>query len=133
MPAHRNEDGLMSLIVRKKAAEISAPEQQQRLSDEITAVIGGAQPQQRFRVSVLGVRAARPDAAEISFVVHDSTAGGRPVASSEMHAFLMQPAQVQGLQQRLAAESVSPKVSFTEEQIKEYLDNPPNGIDIRLW
>lgn len=54
------------------------------------------------------------------------------VLATEVASYLNQPMPKQQLTQ-LGIESVVALVLPEEDQLKEYLDNPPKGIDPRMW
>ena len=56
----------------------------------------------------------------------------RKVPGQEIFNFFNQPNSVQALQ-KMNVERVLPKPAFSSSQIKEYYDQPPLGIDPRLW
>ncbi len=99
----------------------------------IVSGIFGNRP--NVKVAIDGVRGCGAATSEVLFHVQEfnqQSGQQRRVPSNEIHAFLMQPMSAQQLQ-KLGVESVSPKVSFSESQVKAYLEKPPKGIDPRLW
>lgn len=130
MPRARNEDGILSALIKKKLSEMEP------LSDQVPQHLLGVLGQRPgLKVIVEGMRSAGSDSTELTFHVQETnaqTGQTRRIPVDEIHPFLMQPMQVQNLQ-KLGIESLTPKVSFSKDQIKEYLDQPPQGVDPRLW
>lgn len=50
------------------------------------------------------------------------------VSNNDVVNFLMQPAPKQQLS-TMSIENIFPYVGFTEENLREYYDNPPAGMD----
>jgi nuclear pore complex protein Nup54 len=57
----------------------------------------------------------------------------RRILATELINFLNQPQTKQHLTTQLSVESCVALVLPDEDQLKEYLDNPPKGIDPRMW
>ncbi|TRY62779.1 hypothetical protein TCAL_13128 [Tigriopus californicus] len=130
MPRARNEDGILSALIKKKLSEMEPLSQQ--VPQHLLGVLG---QRPGLKVILEGMRSAGPDSTELTFHVQETngqTGQTRRIPVDEIHPFLMQPMQVQNLQ-KLGIESLTPKVSFSKDQIKEYLDHPPQGVDPRLW
>ena len=130
LPSSRNEDGILSAVVKKKAADLTP--QTAQIGTTLHGILGN---KPTMKVVVDGVRSLTQDTSEILFYVQESNPQNghtRKVPTNEIFSFLSQPMQAQNLQ-RNGFDTVTPKVSFTKEQIKEYLENPPQGIDPRLW
>jgi nuclear pore complex protein Nup54 len=51
----------------------------------------------------------------------------RRIPAMELNGFLIQSNIATQLQSQLAIETVIPKMGFSEEQLKQYLDTPPAG------
>lgn len=49
------------------------------------------------------------------------------ISANDLFNFLNQPAQKSQITSQLSVENMLPKVGWTEEQLKEYLDKPPAG------
>jgi len=129
IPKHKNEDGFVSLSFRKKATELESGKD--ALVTSISGVLGN---KPNIKVSVESVKATGADTADAVITVQEKAASGavRKVPASEMHSFLTQPGPVQQLK-NIGVENVVAKLQFSPEDIKEYLANPPSGIDARLW
>ncbi len=129
-PASKNEDGFISAIVRRKATELEP-----RKAEISTGILNALGNRPNVKVNVDEVIAGEGDSSEVIFYVQETnpqTGQVRTVPASEAHAFLSQPMQAQHLQ-KLGVESLSPRLSLTDDQVQEYLNTPPQGIDHRLW
>ncbi len=123
MPTAKDEDGLMSAIIRQKAADLSA--QKDKISAGILQTVLMNKP--NVKVSVDEVRPAavaggQAEAAEVVFHVQNldpQTGQTKKVAASEMSAFLSQPIQQQNLA-KLGIEQVVPKLPYSEAEIKVF-------------
>nr|KAG5707790.1 hypothetical protein BaRGS_015950 [Batillaria attramentaria] len=129
IPSGRNEDGLVALVLKKKEAEVSAAQQQ--VVDTLTKVL--AKP--TLSVCVEGIRPMPEERTElVVYVLERPTQGpAKRVPARELCSFLQQQMQWSQLTAQLAAGSIVPKLGWSPEQIKEYLDNPPAGVDPLLW
>lgn len=130
LPSSRNEDGILSAVIKKKASELTP--QKNQIVSTLHAILGN---KPTMKVVVDGIRSLTQDSSEVLFYVQESNPQNghkRKVPTNEIFGFLSQPMNSQNLQKN-GFDSVTPKVSFTKEQIKEYLENPPQGIDPRLW
>ena len=56
----------------------------------------------------------------------------RKIPATELATYLLQPMQKQQLSQ-LGVDNVYLQVTPDDDQLKDYLENPPSGIDPRLW
>ena len=130
LPSSKSEDGLIGGVIKKKAAELSA------VKDQIAGGIQNALGNKPgIKVVVDEIRDLNDgESSQVTFYVQETGANGqvRRVPTNEIYGFLSQPMNAQNLQ-KLGMTSVTPKVAFTQKQIKEYLENPPQGIDPRLW
>ncbi|XP_025084841.1 nucleoporin p54-like isoform X2 [Pomacea canaliculata] len=129
IPTGRNEDGLVALVLNKKENDVSSVQQQ--VVDTITRIL--ARP--TLSVCVEGIRPMPEDRTELIIYVIERPAQGpaKRVPAQELCNFFQQQAQWSQLTSQLAAERILPKMGWTPEQIKEYLNNPPAGIDPLLW
>ncbi|KAK7097934.1 nucleoporin p54-like [Littorina saxatilis] len=129
IPTGRNEDGLVALVLKKKQEEVTAAQTQ--VVDTITKILG----KPNLSVCVEGVRPVPEDRTEIVIYVIERPPQGpaKRIAAKELCAFLQQQMQWHQLSVQLAAESMAPRMGWSAEQIKQYLDTPPAGIDPLLW
>lgn len=147
LPSHKSEDGRMGAVIKKKAADLEP--QKAQIEAALNQVLGS---KPNVKVTVESIKPLNGDASsEVVFTVQESTqpaaaaplmgapvqppqqpAQTRKVPCHELQTFFSAPAQVQNLQ-RQGIESVTPKQAFTQAQIDQYLENPPQGIDPRLW
>lgn len=129
LPRHEDKEGLVSLVFRKKEAEVQAGKA--GLITSISALLGN---KPNIKVSVQNVKSTGPETCDVVLTVEETSQTGavRTVPATEMNTFFNQPTQA-GQLKNMGVEMVVPKVAITESDLKEYLANPPAGIDPRLW
>jgi len=54
------------------------------------------------------------------------------ISNNDIVNYLMQPSPKQQLS-TMGVENIFPYVGFTEDNLREYYENPPAGIDLRVW
>jgi len=125
MPKHDNKDGLVSLMFKKKTAEVEAGKTQ--IQTSLGQLLGN---KPTLLVNVETVKAAG-DSTEVVVSVTESNNGqSRKVPAQDLNTFLnSQATQLKNM----GVEMVIPKLSFSKSDIAAYLDAPPSGIDARLW
>ncbi|XP_064637552.1 nucleoporin p54-like [Lineus longissimus] len=130
LPASRNEDGLVGIFFKKKYSEVSS--NQQQIVDSLHKILGS---KPTLSVCVDGLKPLPDDKAELIIYVLERHPIGttRRIPATELNSFLIQSNIASQLQSQLAVETVIPKMGFSEEQLKQYLDTPPAGIDPLLW
>ncbi|KAL8558456.1 hypothetical protein ACOMHN_052273 [Nucella lapillus] len=129
IPKRRGEEGLVALVLKKKQEEVIGAQQQ--VVETLSKVL--AKP--NLSVCVEGLRPVPQDKTELVIYVLERPPQGpaKRIAARELCAFLQSQAQWTQLATLMAAESIAPKMGWTPEQIKEYLDTPPEGLDPLLW
>ncbi|XP_061189372.1 nucleoporin p54-like [Saccostrea echinata] len=128
LPKTKNEDGLVSLFIKKPEAEVRA--NQQQIVDTLFGIFG-SKPQ--LSVCVEGIKKLPDNMTEFAIYILERPATGpaRRIPANETCNFLNN--QVTQLKSKLVVENVVPKMGFTEQALKEYLDTPPAGIHPFLW
>lgn len=128
LPKTKNEDGLVSLFIKKPEAEVRA--NQQQIVDTLF-VIFGSKPQ--LSVCVEGIKKLPDNLTEFVIYILERPASGpaRRIPSNETTNFLN--GQLIQLKSKLVVENIVPKMGFTEQALKEYLDTPQEGIHPFLW
>jgi len=125
MPKHENKDGLVSLFFKKKKEEVEAGKAQ--IITSLAQLLGN---KPSLTVAVEAVKAAG-DTTEVVVTVTESNNGQtRKVPAQDLHNFMNTTATQL---KNMGVEMVVPKLSFTKNDISQYLENPPSGIDARLW
>jgi len=125
MPKHENKDGLVSLFFKKKKEEVEAGKAQ--IITSLSQLLGN---KPSLTVAVEAIKTAG-DTTEVVVTVTESNNGQtRKVPAQDLHNFMnTQATQLKNL----GVEMVVPKLSFTKNDISQYLETPPSGIDARLW
>ncbi|XP_074650289.1 nucleoporin p54-like [Tubulanus polymorphus] len=131
LPTNKNEDGLVALIFKKKHDEVSR--NQQQVVDSLNEILGS---KPNVSVCVEGLKPLPDDKSELIVYVLER----QPIGTTKRHAatdlynYLNQAAVKQKLMQpQLSVENIFMKTGFTSEQLKQYLDSPPAGIDPLIW
>lgn len=125
-----NKFGLVGLIFNKSVAQVK--EQQQQLIANLNQMFGN-KPN-----LVINVESVKPlSESKCQFVIYVEERGQNPsdtkrIPATELHNFLNQPNTKQQLSS-LAIEQTLALVLPDEDQIKEFLENPPKGVDPRMW
>lgn len=124
-----NKEGLVAVNFNKKESEIR-PEQSQ-LATKFSQILGN---KPNLTVNVAGIKPLSESKCQVVITVQEKGATGsvHKIPATELAAFLLQPTQRQQLS-TLGVDNVYPQVALDEDQLKEYYENPPSGIDPRLW
>ncbi|GFG29847.1 hypothetical protein Cfor_00778 [Coptotermes formosanus] len=128
MPSSDNAEGLVALTFNKKEEEIR--NQQAQLISSLNMVLGN---KPNLTLTIEGIKPVSELKTQVVIYVQEKSVTGRSmrrIPGTELSAyFLMQKQQLSNL----GADNVFAQVAPDKDQIKEYLENPPAGIDPRLW
>lgn len=126
----KNEDGLVNLVFGKSQEEVST--NQQQIVDALHKFLGS---RANLIVCVDSIKPVLGDKCEMTMYVQDRQVTGvtTRILASELFTFLNQQNIRQQLLSQICVSDVYIKVAMTKEQMKYYLDNPPTGIDHRIW
>ena len=130
IPSSKDEDGIVTCIIKKPCSELTP--QKSQIAAGINSLLGN---RPNVKVEIDRLKSAGATSTEVTFYVTEVSGiqqMTRRIPAKEIETFLASPAQAANAQ-RLGFESIAAKVAFTEGQIKDYLENPPLGIDPRLW
>lgn len=129
LPVSKPEDGLVSLAFGKKLEEVQP--MQLQIVEGLHRVLGS---KQTLSVCVDGFKGLATDKCElvIYLVERSPTGAARRIPSNDLAQFLNQLSIRPQLTQ-MGIQAVFPRASLSKEWIKQYLDNPPCGIDALLW
>lgn len=129
LPQCKNEDGLVGLIFNKMESEIR--NNQQQMVDSIHRIL---QSKTTLSVCVEGVKPLPEDKTEVTIFIMERAPNGMSsrISSTEFFAFANQPTNKTQFTSLGVIEMIL-KAAPTPEQLKIYLDNPPNGIDPLIW
>ncbi|KAJ9577545.1 hypothetical protein L9F63_005918 [Diploptera punctata] len=127
MPSSDNSLGLVALTFNKKEEELRT--QQAQLINSLNMVLGN---KPNLTVTVEGIKPLSETKTQVVIYVQEKSVTGslRRIPATELSNFLLM--QKQHLT-ALGVDNVLAQVTPDKEQLKEYLDIPPSGIDPRLW
>ncbi|KFB44965.1 AGAP006031-PA-like protein [Anopheles sinensis] len=130
LPGKENKAGLVGLTINKTVDQIK--EQQQQFIASMNQVLGN---KPNITIVVDNVKSISDSKVQVVMYVEEkSTISNetKRVLATELAGYLNQPMPKQQLAS-LGIESVVALVLPEDDQLKEYLDNPPKGIDPRMW
>ncbi|XP_057314054.1 nucleoporin p54-like isoform X1 [Hydractinia symbiolongicarpus] len=129
LPTAKDSDGFVSLDLKHKEGYIK--ENQQQLVEALHKCLGS---KPTLSVCVDGVRSLPSDRSEVViYVVERQTNGStRRILATELYAFLSQD-NIKNQLKTMGVENLVAKTTFTESQLKQFLDTPPLCIDAILW
>lgn len=124
-----NKEGLVAVNFNKKESEIR--QEQNQLIAKISQILGN---KPNLTVNVAGIKPLSESKSQVVLTVQEKGATGsvHKIPATELATFLLQQSQRQQLS-TLGVDNVYPQVALDEDQLKDYLENPPSGIDPRLW
>ncbi|CAL8068440.1 unnamed protein product [Orchesella dallaii] len=121
-----NEDGQVILHLKRPLIAPASPEENEFLSS-LQTIVGG--PNIIFRIS--GRKALPQESCQIILIADDRSTLRR-ILATELAQVLAQP-QIKPQLDRLGVVGISPKVKPSPQQLKAYFENPPGGMDPRIW
>lgn len=129
MPEADNNDGLVVLCFNKKKKDVKEGEAQ--LIGFLNTVLGN---KPNLSLTIDNIKSTGEDKTQVTIFVTEKGITGAPrkIPTNELFTYLSQPMQKQQLVQN-GVEDILPLVKLDPAQLKEYLDNPPCSIDLRLW
>lgn len=129
LPSSRNEDGFVSLLFNRKEVDIRT--QQPQVVEGLHRVFGS---RPTLSVCVEGVKPAPDNKSEVTIYIIERAASGvsRRIPTSELFSFVNQ-ANIKLQLTSLGVEAVIPKAAPSAEQLRDYLEHPPAGIDPSVW
>ncbi|XP_075462822.1 nucleoporin p54 isoform X3 [Ascaphus truei] len=129
IPNNKEEDGLVALVFNRKEAIIRG--QQQQLVESLHKLLGG---NQTLTVNVEGVKMMPDDQTEVVIYVVERSPNGnsRRVPATSLYSYFEQVNIKNGLQQ-LGVTLTMARTELSPAQIKQFLQNPPAGVDPIIW
>jgi nuclear pore complex protein Nup54 len=131
LPNARNEDGLVSLTFDRKMSEVC--DNQQAVIDTLQRIVVPQPNNINAQICVEGMRPLIDNKTEMVIYVQQRANTGVITRFVAVDLFNHLNGLRQQLQSQLSVSSLVPKTGMTSEQKKLYLDNPPAGIDVRIW
>ncbi|XP_020616032.1 nuclear pore complex protein Nup54-like [Orbicella faveolata] len=129
LPVASNEDGHLSLEIKKKESEVRAV--QQGLVDALHKCLGS---KPTLMVCIEGIKPLPDDRSEVVMYVVERHPNGssRTVPATDVFTHLNQT-NIKAQLQTIGIVNILMKTSLSPSQLQQYLDNPPAGIDSLLW
>uniref|UniRef100_A0A182IPA6 Nucleoporin Nup54 alpha-helical domain-containing protein n=1 Tax=Anopheles atroparvus TaxID=41427 RepID=A0A182IPA6_ANOAO len=130
LPGKENKAGLVGLTINKTVDQIK--EQQQQFIASMSQILGN---KPNITIVVDNVKSISDAKVQVVIYIEEkSTISNetKRVLATEVAGYLNQPMPKQQLAS-LGIESAVALVLPEDDQLKEYLDNPPKGIDPRMW
>lgn len=122
--------GLVSLTMKKSESDMRA--QQEQFKAQLHQIFGN---KPNITVNIDSFEPLSDAKCQVVIYVQEKSQVSneiKRIASTEVNNFLNQPMTKTQLTQS-GVEEVIPLISPDEDQLKEYLDKPPKGIDPRMW
>ncbi|CAN8005922.1 unnamed protein product [Ixodes hexagonus] len=129
LPTSKPEDGLVALVFDKRLEHVQPVQTQ--LVEGLHRLLGS---KPTLSVCVDGLKSLSPDKCELVVYVMERSPSGavRRVPSNELAAFL-DGFSVKPQLTTLGVQAVVSKAAPSKEWLKQYMDNPPSGMDPLLW
>ncbi|CAH1724549.1 unnamed protein product [Aphis gossypii] len=128
-PTSSSRDALVAININKKIDEIRKQEVQ--LTSNLFAVLG-SKPNLSVHLDTLKWYTESKSMALIYVEEKLQNGSTKRISNVDIINYLMQPAPKQQLS-NMGIENIFPYTGFTEENLREYYENPPAGIDLRVW
>ncbi|GMR47986.1 hypothetical protein PMAYCL1PPCAC_18181, partial [Pristionchus mayeri] len=127
---HSDEDGLVMLILRIPASQISNSQQKQAVVDELFKILE-SKPELKAHVE----RVQPLNETTTKLVVYVTQSGIGRVKATQLAAFFHQPAKRAALENQLKVDkdTISALVAMDLQKKKMYLGNIPQGFDQSTW
>lgn len=130
IPGKDNKMGLVSLIVKKSENDIR--NQQEGFKAQLHQIFGN---KPTIKVNIDSYEPLSEAKCQVVIYVQEKSQVSneiKRISSTEVNNFLSQPMTKSQLT-NLSIDDVIALISPDEDQLKEYLDKPPKGIDPRMW
>lgn len=130
LPGHDNKLGYVGLTINKPADQVRA--QEAAMLDQLRQVFGS---RPTIAVRVHSVRALSDARSQATIYVEEKTGAGnetKRISATEVAAYLQQPMPRQQVTS-MGVEQVQASVLPDEDQLKEYLETAPKGINVGMW
>lgn len=130
IPGKDNKMGLVSLIVKKSENDLRS--QQEAFKTQLHQIFGN---KPTITVNIDSIEPLSDAKCQVVIYVQERSQVSneiKRISSTEVNNFLNQPMTKNQLTNS-GVEEVIALISPDEDQLKEYLDKPPKGIDPRMW
>lgn len=122
--------GLVSLMVKRSESDMR--NQQEQFKSQLHQMFGN---KPNLTVNIDSIEPVSDVKCQVVIYVQEKSQVSneiKRIASTEVNNFLNQPMTKNQLTNS-GVEEIVPLISPDEDQLKEYLDKPPKGIDPRMW
>lgn len=130
IPGKDNKMGMVSLVIKKSETDVRS--QQEQLKLQLHQMLGN---NPAITVNIDGIEPLSDAKCQVVIYVQEKSQISneiKRIASTELNNFLNQPMTKTQLT-NTGVEEVIALISPDEDQLKEYLEKPPKGIDPRMW
>ncbi|KAL4120786.1 hypothetical protein QTP88_013408 [Uroleucon formosanum] len=128
-PTSSSRDALVAININKKMDEIRKQEVQ--FTSNLFAILG-SKSNLSVHLDTLKLYTETKSMALIYVEEKLQNGSTKRISNIDIVNYLMQPAPKQQLSS-MGVENIFPYTGFTEENLREYYENPPAGIDLRVW
>ncbi|XP_050359517.1 probable nucleoporin Nup54 [Nymphalis io] len=122
-----DKEGHVAMVFNKSEPEIK--NNQQALCTSLSGLFGN---KPNLAVNIESVKAVSENKTQVVIYVVDKGAGGQHISASELSAFLNTGVARTNLT-NAGCSSITPVTRPTPQMLEQYLQNPPPGMDMRLW
>uniref|UniRef100_A0A6B2EEZ4 Putative nuclear pore complex p54 component sc nup57 n=1 Tax=Phlebotomus kandelakii TaxID=1109342 RepID=A0A6B2EEZ4_9DIPT len=130
IPGHDNKMGMVGLSFNKSVAQIK--DLQLQLVPVLNQMLGG---NPNLSINIDNVRGLSDDKSQVMIFVEEkspATNEVKRIPATDLCAYLNQP-MTKGQLNNFGIDQIIAQVMPDDDQLKEYLMNPPKGIDPRMW
>lgn len=130
IPGKDNKMGLVSMTIKKSESDMR--NQQEQFKAQLHQIFGN---EPNITVNIDSIEPILDAKCQVVIYVQEKSQVSnkiKRISSTEVNNFLSQPMTKNQLTNS-GVEEVIPLISPDEDQLQEYLDKPPKGIDTRMW
>lgn len=131
LPGKDNKLGLVAIVINKPQSEVEA--QKTQYINTLGAIFGS---KPNLQVNIESMKVLEEKKTQIVIYIEEKSMHvpneTKRILATDTAAYLSQPA-IQPQLNGIAATEVVPLVLPDDDQLKEYLENPPKGVHPRVW
>uniref|UniRef100_A0A0K0E9R1 Nup54 domain-containing protein n=1 Tax=Strongyloides stercoralis TaxID=6248 RepID=A0A0K0E9R1_STRER len=125
---YKDADGIVGMVIKTSPSNVSTREQCQKVIDALFVILGS---KPTVHAHLENVKPLTDDSVEFLFYVYDKAKGR--VSAKEVAQFFNQTTQFQQLQNQLQCVTITPRTQVSEQELINYLKQPPVGYDLIFW
>ncbi|CEF64643.1 Nucleoporin p54 [Strongyloides ratti] len=125
---YKDADGIVGMVMKTSPSNVATKEQRQKVIDALFVILGS---KPTVHAHVENVKPLTDDLVEFLFYVYDKAKGR--VSAKDVAQFFNQTAQFQQLQNQLQCVKITPRTQVSEQELMNYLKQPPIGYDLIFW